>query len=104
MPSRRPDADPLLDREIVSELIRSRLIKAGIEMAKQRRALKLTQGQLAGLTGISISTISRYESGVYPPKDEDKICIATVLVKEVADIWPHLTTAEARERAIELAA
>lgn len=94
----------LLNAEIVEELVRCRQIEDGKRVQERRRGLNLTQSQLAELTGLKKSSISRIESGTYTPRAGHKICIAAALATEVAALWIPLSVTEARSRAIELSA
>lgn len=95
---------PLLDAEIVGELVRSRRIADAQRVKARRLELNLLQGQVAELAGINVSSLCRIESGTYTPKDEHKVRIAAALAREVHDLWKPLDITEVRERAIELSA
>lgn len=95
---------PLLDSEIVAELVRARRIEDGQRLQKRRVALHLTQAQVADLAGMNISSVCRVESGTYTPRDDHKVALATALAQEITDIWVPLRISEVRARAIELAA
>lgn len=96
--------EALLDPEIVDELIRTRRCEDGARVLARRKLLHLTQKQLAELTGLAVSVISRIESGVYTPRDDTKLAIACALAIEVHDLWVPYPIAEARRRAEAVAA
>lgn len=53
-----------------------------------RKALKLTQKQLAELLGVEQQSVSYWESGISAPRDDKKIEIAKVLQQDVNALFP----------------
>lgn len=53
-----------------------------------RRALGLTQKQLADALNVQQQTVGKWEAPVTAPRDEMKIRIATVLHQDVRQLFP----------------
>ncbi len=91
--------DTILDPEVVEELVRAAAIEHGARVADRRRSLNLSQRLLAKASGMTVSSISRIESGTFVPRDWHKLMIASVLCVEVVDLWPPMTRSEINKRA-----
>lgn len=63
--------------------------QCGTRVRDRRKSLKWKQAQLAELAGVTMQTISKVEVGEITPKDSVKVAIATALLCDVADLWPH---------------
>ncbi len=67
------------------------------QLAERRRALKLSQQELAELCGTTQSAIARLESGGRPPRIDTLLRIATALDCElVVELRPRTNTKEER--------
>lgn len=71
----------------------------GASVAERRRALGLTQQQLADLCGIEQQTISKIENGGMIPLDRLKVTIAAKLGTTPAELFPWPPMAELVEGA-----
>ena len=61
-----------------------------------RKALGLTQVQLARTCDVTQQTISSIERGEYAPRDDLKITLATVLHQDVHRLFPLIRTTSGR--------
>jgi transcriptional regulator with XRE-family HTH domain len=87
-------AAPLLDREVVDELVREWAILSGSRLKAARLALNLKQDQVAGLAGTTVETVCRVELGQIAPREYLRALLASAVGKDVADIWPPFTRRE----------
>lgn len=60
----------------------------GARLRRAREARGLTQGGLARLVGVSVSTVSRAESGQFAVQDELKLAFARALAVDMNALWP----------------
>ncbi len=56
-------------------------------VAARRKALKITQSQLAQTTGVNRALISRLESGVFTPSVDQLLALSDALGFDVRDVW-----------------
>jgi transcriptional regulator with XRE-family HTH domain len=80
----------LLDEKRLESLIAQWTKDGGRQIQKRRKLLGWNQGQLADLTGVRTSSISKFELGQALPKESVRLAIACALCCEVGDIWPAL--------------
>lgn len=71
----------------VSEAISEYERTCGRNIALGRKALKLTQSQLADLVGVQQPTVARWEAGRVPA-DHYKAAIARALHQDVPQLFP----------------
>jgi DNA-binding XRE family transcriptional regulator len=55
----------------------------------RRDGLTLSQQALAGLAGVSISTIAKLEAGKFPPRLETARAISKALGASIDELWPE---------------
>lgn len=91
---------PLLDAEVVAELVLTRQQFDGRRVKSRRQAMGLRLADLAKAAGLTESALSRIENGLYVPRDAHKLAIAAVLGREVVELWVPISTLEVRERAV----
>jgi transcriptional regulator with XRE-family HTH domain len=60
----------------------------GRNMRATRVARELTMDDLAAKLGVTVATVSRWETGAMAPRDEKKVRIATVLDIDVRTLFP----------------
>jgi DNA-binding XRE family transcriptional regulator len=60
----------------------------GLLVRQRRRRLGISQGQLAGLVGCPVQTISKVERGNIVPRDYLKAAISVALADEVTHLFP----------------
>lgn len=60
----------------------------GSNLRARREALRLTQEQVAEITGLRQSTISKIEKGQITPRDTTKVLLASKLGCPVAALFP----------------
>ena len=65
----------------------SNLDKTGSKLKNLRKKYGYTLDKLSELTGITVSSLSYYESGKRNPSDENKCLIARVYQKKVGEIF-----------------
>jgi DNA-binding XRE family transcriptional regulator len=82
--------DPLLEPKRLRNLISNWHVDCGQRLRTRRVALGISQEQLANLVGMTVTSISRCESGLQAPRDAIRYSIACSLLCEVDDIWPRL--------------
>ncbi len=81
---------PLLNPRILKEQVGLWHRECGKRLSARRRALNVSQGELADKIGVKQATISRFETGKLAPGDDLRYSIAVALACEVVDIWaPH---------------
>lgn len=73
--------------------------RCGRAVRQRRQDLGFTLQRLADLTGTTLQTISRIESGQLVPRDRMKAAIAYALALEVQDLWTYPTLREISDRA-----
>ncbi|HEY6224514.1 MAG TPA: helix-turn-helix transcriptional regulator [Gemmatimonadales bacterium] len=61
----------------------------GRRIEEARKALGLTQVQLAEAVGVDQTTISQWERGRVVPRDEMRIALANALGTTVAELLPY---------------
>lgn len=91
---------PLLDAEVVAELVLNRQQFDGHRVRSRRKSMGLKLADLAQASGLTDSALSRIENGLYVPRDAHKLAIAAVLGREVIELWVPISTLEIRERAM----
>lgn len=64
----------------------------GKRLRDRRQALDLSQSKLAHAIDKTVQSVSRYELGIASPADSTRHAIACVLMCEVNDIWPPMTS------------
>lgn len=60
----------------------------------RRKALGVTQGQLAEMAGVTQKAISHYELGIREPSEARKLIVAAALGCAVEDLWPYADRVE----------
>lgn len=85
-----PEPQPLLDERRLRALVLDWRLASGKRLQARRRALGLSQLQLAVLVSVRPTAISKFELGTVAPKDSIRLAIACSLMCEVADIWPPI--------------
>lgn len=60
----------------------------GGNVKRGRKAMGLTQVELAKLVGVQQGTVARWEHGVTSPRDDMKVRLAGVLHQEVRALFP----------------
>lgn len=63
----------------------------------------MSEEDLAGHVGVSVTTIKSIESGRIVPRDYLRAAIAGTLCRDVADIWPPMRCERIRTMALEVA-
>lgn len=63
-------------------------VESGKRLRERRKALGLTLGDVAGIVGVSMQTVSMIERARFTPRDYLKAALAIGLAVEVSDIWP----------------
>ena len=68
----------------------SRLVREawGRNIIARREELGITQRGLADAVGVSVPSVSRWETGTSAPKDEHKVKVATALSMDVRFLFP----------------
>lgn len=97
------DETPILEHEVVVELIGEWSIEVGRRLRKRRKELGMTLAQVASLTGLSRQTIHRAEYDAATTRDEARHLIACALASEVDQLWSPMSCAEMRRRAKSVA-
>lgn len=82
--------DPLLDPKRLRTLVAKWRDDCGRRLRARRTELSISQEQLAALVGMTVTSISRFETGLQAPRDAVRYAIACSLLCEVDDIWPPL--------------
>jgi len=80
----------MLDERRLRQAVTDWSTKCGRRLAIRRRAMELTQEQLAVMVGVRSTAISKFELGLITPKDSTRLAIACALLVEVNEIWPPL--------------
>ncbi len=93
---------PLLDGEVVEELIADWSSAVGRKIRKRRKELGFTLNVVSELTGLSRQTIHRAEYDAATLRDEARHLLAAALVVEVADLWQPIPLEQLRRRAVAL--
>lgn len=85
-----PEPQPLLDERRLRALVLDWRLACGKRLQARRRALGLSQLQLAVLVAVQPTAISKFELGTVAPKDSIRLAIACALSCGVEDIWPPI--------------
>ena len=98
-------ASPLLDEDSTRELFKPCgpwAARCGAAVRQRRKDLGLTLQTLADLSGTSLQTVSRIESGQLVPRDRLKAAISFALALEVDQLWTWPSRQEMFEKAAAL--
>lgn len=93
------NAAPILDAEVVEELVAEWSIEVGRRIRKRRKELGFTLATVSTLSGLSRQTIHRAEYDATSVRDEARHRIAIALACEVAELWDPMTGEQLRRRA-----
>ena len=66
----------------------------GQRIADARRAVNMTQVQLAGALGVTQQLVSKWERGLIAPRDDRRIQLARVLGVRAGDLFAYDTNGE----------
>lgn len=80
---------PMLDARRLRRAVSDWSFEAGRRIAVRRRELGWKQNKLAGLVGVRVTSISKFELGIATPKDSTRWAIACALMVEVNELWPQ---------------
>jgi transcriptional regulator with XRE-family HTH domain len=84
----------LLQEKAVRAAMREHAKRNGKLLQTRRKALGLTQDQLADMAGVTQKAISLYELGLREPAAAKQLMIAAALACSVGDLWQHADRVE----------
>jgi transcriptional regulator with XRE-family HTH domain len=90
---------PILDPEVVDELVGEWSTETGRKIRRRRKDLNLSLSTVARLAGLSTQTVHRAEYDAASTRDSARYLIATALACDVGDLWTPLTAEQLRRRA-----
>ncbi len=91
---------PILDAEVVEELIEDWSREVGQRIRRRRKELGFTLADMERLTGLSRQTVHRAEYDAATLRDGSRHVLAVALTREVNDLWQPISTEQLRRRAL----
>ncbi len=90
---------PILEHEVVEELVEEWSTEVGQRIRRQRKVCGFTLQVVSDLTGVSKQTIHRAEYDGASVRDDVRHLIAIALGSEVSTLWAPMTSEQMRRRA-----